>query len=189
MSDQKSFWDQLNEQIESLSETLGLPADFLHDLVLEVDDDWSFIVKLHAVLEAAVNELMVTKLDKSVAEMLTERLSLSFRMDILRVSGVISKDDAQRMQTLGKLRNRLVHNVNQTNFELIALVDTEGKRKDFGDSYIHPHWRPLLDKHKGHPEWMARYLLWFSVLQVVSITKGEKQKAQIMTALDKVTST
>jgi len=189
MSNRQSdaFWDRLDEHIESLSETLGLHPRFLHDLAEEADD-WSFIVKLHAVIEAAVNELMATKLDKPVADVI-ERLNVSFRIDILQASGAISRDDAQRMQTLGKLRNKLAHRVEHTNFELIALVDTDGKRKDFVESYIHPEWRFLLQQTEtDHPQFRARYGLWLSVLQVVAITKDEKQKARALAALHKLTS-
>jgi hypothetical protein len=47
-----------HEDINKLEKDLGLPRFFLVEILKE-KDDWSFIVKLHALLESACNYLLV----------------------------------------------------------------------------------------------------------------------------------
>ena len=81
MSDQRSersFFERLGHHIVSLSQSIGLAPEFLYDLVDE-EDDWSFVVKLHALLELTVNELILVKLaEPGLAKMLTDRLNVAF---------------------------------------------------------------------------------------------------------------
>ena len=56
----RAWIDQFNERVGSLSQSMGFESEFLHALN-DDENDWSFIVKLHAVLEAAVNELLRAK--------------------------------------------------------------------------------------------------------------------------------
>lgn len=48
------------EAVEELVKELGLPEGFYAELLGE--DDWSFIIKLHALMEAAVTGLIVAAL-------------------------------------------------------------------------------------------------------------------------------
>lgn len=78
--------------------------------------------------------------------MLTDRLNVAFRINMLEELGVLTKDDAKRMRALRKLRNTLVHDVRQTRFKLIALVDTEGKRKEFAENYVDAAFAKACDR-------------------------------------------
>jgi len=184
MSDEESdrpFSDKLHHHIKSLSESMGLGSDFLHDLD-EEDDDWSFVVKLHAVLEAAVNELLKAKLaEPGLASMLIGRLQLQSRIDILETIGVIDKDASKRMGALAKLRNKLVHDVHQTKFKFLSLVDTVGKRKDFAETYIAADLRKLVTD--DHPDWRARSAMWLSVIYIIALTVTEMRSKRAMDGL------
>lgn len=54
---------------------IGLPAGFLVNLLIK-EDDWSFIIKLHALVEAAVSHLLATICGEELLTVFT-RLQLS----------------------------------------------------------------------------------------------------------------
>jgi DNA-binding MltR family transcriptional regulator len=169
IQDSDRVWiDRFNERVGLLSQSMGFESEFLHALN-DDENDWSFIVKLHAVLEAAVNELLRAKLaEPALATMLIDRLNLSLRIDTLEELGIIDSDGSKRMRVLGKLRNKLVHDVRQIDFKLITLVDTVGKKKDFAENYIAPDLRSLMLANDDHPDWRARHAIWLSVIYVVA---------------------
>lgn len=59
-----------------LKRTLGFPRSPLHSL--ESDDDWTFVIKMHAIVEAALNHLLIVCLND--ANLAT--LSQNFRRTI-----------------------------------------------------------------------------------------------------------
>lgn len=90
------------------------------------DDDWSLIIKLHALLEAAMSQLLVSKIDRSIKAVI-ERLPLSDnsigkgRMAL--EMGLISESQYRFLRKFSELRNSLVHKVENVDFDLKAYVD------------------------------------------------------------------
>jgi hypothetical protein len=46
--------------VKEIENGLGLPDNFLLSIYVD-DDDWSFVIKLHSMVEAAVTHLLVTR--------------------------------------------------------------------------------------------------------------------------------
>ncbi|CAI8768776.1 hypothetical protein [Pseudomonas serboccidentalis] len=90
------------------------------------DDDWSLIIKLHALLESAISQLLVSKIDTSIQAVI-ERLPLSDnsigkgRMAL--EMGLISESQYRFLRKFSELRNNLVHKVDNVGFNLKSYVD------------------------------------------------------------------
>lgn len=50
------------EALNGLEELLGLKKGFIWNLLGE--DDWSFVIKLHAVIESCINQVIVGRFPK-----------------------------------------------------------------------------------------------------------------------------
>ncbi|MEZ5541063.1 MAG: hypothetical protein R3F42_03370 [Pseudomonadota bacterium] len=69
--------DELLAAVAELEEGLGLAKGFFVRLVTE--DDWSFVIKLHALYEAAISKLITEKFGESRLESFVSRLELGDR--------------------------------------------------------------------------------------------------------------
>ncbi|MBO7928089.1 hypothetical protein J5X91_17790 [Pseudoalteromonas sp. K222D] len=58
--------DDMSKEVSELERLLGLPDDFYQGLLKE--DDWSFIIKLSAVFEAAGTQALAAKLQHKEIE-------------------------------------------------------------------------------------------------------------------------
>jgi len=109
MSDEKqsaerSSFEAFHHYAKLLSAAMGLESDFLNDLRDE-DDDWSLVIKLHAVVEAAVNELLKAKLaEPGLASMLSDRFPLHTRIDVLATIEPTNSDARKATEPLSPRR-------------------------------------------------------------------------------------
>lgn len=105
--------------LERLESHLGLPSGFIEGLMKE--DDWSFVIKGHALLEAAVSRLLVERSDARL-EPVFARLQLgggrTGKLSFVNALELLPPADVQLLQWLGELRNRLVHDPKQFGFRL-----------------------------------------------------------------------
>jgi hypothetical protein len=130
------------ESAESLIASAGVPPDFLKNLLKE--SDWSFVIKLHALFEALVAGVVVKKLGKEALADVVAHLEFSDskagKVAFARALKLIGKNDATFLRALSELRNRLVHDVRNVNFNLaeyIASLDKQQKesfRRSFGQA-------------------------------------------------------
>lgn len=125
------FLESIKESTDELEHTIGLPSGFL-DRLLE-EDDWSFIVKAHAMIESSASKALTeitgikeasdffSKLEMSNST--TGKLALISALDIL-------PDFSRRfIKTLSQLRNILVHDVSNTNFNFERYIQCLDKQK------------------------------------------------------------
>jgi hypothetical protein len=56
-------WDDLGDSIGRLESDCGLPEGFCVNLLQE--DDWSFVIKMHSLLETAVSQLLTNALGRN----------------------------------------------------------------------------------------------------------------------------
>jgi hypothetical protein len=122
--------DDLLGIASSLEKDLGLPDGFLQSL--RKSDDWSFIIKVHALMEASVSHLLVHHFGDERLSRVFEFMELSDkrRGKIAIVSALELLPDLVRrfLAKLSELRNSVVHNVNQVGFKLPDYV--RGLNKD-----------------------------------------------------------
>ncbi len=101
---------QRQQLLQSLEMRLGLPTGYIERLYQE-PDDWSFIIKLAVLTEAAVTRAIVLHLksdqlyDHVAGISNYQRLELALKLEILE------KGDVEILSVLAAVRNSFAHNV------------------------------------------------------------------------------
>jgi hypothetical protein len=110
---------------------LALPSGFYQKILVE--DDWSFVVKLSALFEAASTHILIKRLDTpeladSFAE-LDYANSKFGRVTLLRKLGAITNEQSKFLLDLATLRNKLVHNIASVGFSFEKYIDSLDKQQ------------------------------------------------------------
>ena len=106
-----------------LERRLDLPDGFSKRLLVE--DDWSFIIKIHALLEAAVAHAIAESLRRAELDDLIASMSLNGRISKMAVlESLEAVDPALKrfVNELSALRNQLVHKIAHASFDLPGYV-------------------------------------------------------------------
>lgn len=176
----------MDSSIVELSRKLGLPERFFADL--DKEDDWSFIVKLHSFVEAAVTQILVYHFQEPKLIETFSRLELSNaitgKVAFCRKAGLIGKEYARFIVSLSELRNQFVHNVSfcvKKISELTENFDKSQWRKfvlDFspsnaillrlGSNPAFAHGKPDLDKLMERAKSNPRLHIWFGAYSLLS---------------------
>lgn len=127
MEQDKTLFPRLNE----LESKIGVEPGFLDRL--RDEDDWSFIIKLHAVFEAVVTHLLTYHFqEKSLADLFA-RLELSNKttgkIAFMKAIGWMGKDNRRYISSLSELRNSLVHDVRNCTFDLKEMVSKYSEKE------------------------------------------------------------
>lgn len=171
-------------EVEVQAARLGLPADFYRRLILE--DDWSFAIKLNALVEAACSDALAARLHAPELSTCLASLDLGHskhgKVALLRALGVLEKEQASVLQTLYEIRNTLAHNICQVNFTFESYLDgLEQKKKT---NFVQRAGYGLQPKIKG----VARdsfvlenpkLALWFTVMEILACLHLEHDAAEV----------
>lgn len=105
--------------IVALENDIGVRRGFFRALLSE-GDDWSFVIKTHALIEAAVSHLLgeVTGHPELVHTFSQIELSgvRTGKLAFAEVLGCLDASERQTIRKLSELRNRLVHDVSNVDF-------------------------------------------------------------------------
>jgi hypothetical protein len=117
--------------IVEFEKLLALPNGFYEKLLEE--DDWSFVVKLSALFEAASSHILVKRLDTpeladSFAE-LDYAHSKFGKVTLLKKLGAINDEQSKVLLALATLRNKLVHNIASVGFSFEKYIATLDKQQ------------------------------------------------------------
>lgn len=134
----------IHKAVSNIEARAGVRAGFFDDLKSE--DDWSLIIKAHALIEAACAELLVEYVGSRELLDPFSRLELSNKRSgkiaFLKSLNLLDEDERRFVSALSELRNSLVHNVSNTTFDLslyVASLDTKQRRsfaKSFGYAFL-----------------------------------------------------
>ena len=126
--------NQIEEQLSCIRDfeaRLGVPSGFFERLLHE--DDWSFLIKLHALVEAAATTVLTEALNRPELRDLLARAPLSDseygKLSMMKVLNIVSSPYRGFMRKLSELRNLAVHNVQNTSLRLLTLVEEAPKSK------------------------------------------------------------
>lgn len=183
MSERHIFRD-----VASLERRLGLPERFYERLLRE--DDWSFVIKLNALFEAACAHALTARL--RAPELIDQfaRLELADRdrgkIKFLSTLGCINDEQVKFLRELAGLRNTLAHNVSQVNFTFDAYVaglDSNQKKK-LAAVFGHGCKDPILVAGKKIP--LAKFtaenmklVIWLTAAEVLACLYLEYEIAEI----------
>jgi hypothetical protein len=135
-------FDSLEDSLGRLEEDCGLPHGFA--LALLEEDDWSFIIKLHALMESAVSQLLANALARPELADVFAALEMSNtktgKIAFVRALDLLPKQHTDFIRALSELRNQLVHRVKNITFDLSQHFTAERDKRSSGDA------RKLADK-------------------------------------------
>ena len=175
----ESDWDAALLQVEK---HYDLGSGFMHDLLHE--EDWSFVIKAHALVEAAASQLLTHHIgDRRVAG-IVEKLELSNtrtgRLAFLGALDLLDKPHHRFVRSLSELRNKLVHNVHSVRFcfsDHLAAMD-QNQASAFWD------WCTFFmvseDRQSIRNPANAKGLIWFGTLSVVVACLNRTNEAKYM---------
>jgi len=122
--------------IVEIENQLGLPTGFLRSLY-DHEDDWSFVIKSHAFLEAALTHLLADHLGKEdllpVFAYLETSNVRTGKLAFVKAFDLLDKGARRFIHTLSELRNDLVHEVSNVGFNFADYVSnlSDKERKEF----------------------------------------------------------
>ena len=110
--------DNISESVNQFEKDLNLPNKFYESLLNE--NDWSFVIKLSAFLEAVCTDILLTKfkdnnLENSLA-ILDYANPRCGKINFLEKMKVIEKEQASVLFELATIRNNIVHKIKNVNF-------------------------------------------------------------------------
>ena len=115
----------LNDIIADLEQDLAIPAGFFASLRQE-PSDWAFIIKLHALFEAAVTHLLVHYFGKEQLEPIFTNLQMSDvrigKVAFLNKLELLEKEEIAFIRTLSEIRNQYTHMIRNVNLPLSDIV-------------------------------------------------------------------
>tara|TARA_R110000772_G_scaffold107988_6_gene210730 strand:- start:14904 stop:15503 length:600 start_codon:yes stop_codon:yes gene_type:complete len=119
--------------VSDFEKRLGLPTGFYHHLLNE--GDWSFIIQLSALFEAACTHALTLKLDAPQLEgcfsHLDQANSKFGKIKLLKELGVIYPDQATFLTKLASLRNDMAHDISNVSMSLKAFTTSmDSQQKD-----------------------------------------------------------
>ena len=120
MSEELQDWVHPFSQTTDWLETrFGLPHGFIIGLTRE--DDWSFIIKAHALVEAAITNQLSASIDSRLTPVFGQ-LELSDarkgKIAFTKALGLVDNSERKFIGFLSKLRNELVHNIRKVTFSI-----------------------------------------------------------------------
>ncbi|HDM8140848.1 TPA: hypothetical protein P0E12_005142 [Vibrio harveyi] len=117
------------EDIEEFEKRLELPVGFYKALYAE--DDWSFVIKLSALFEAASSHILTVRL--GAPEIHNELSFLDYandkfgKLQLLRVLGCLSDEQFKFLKALAVLRNSLAHRIQNVDFDFHSHLASKNK--------------------------------------------------------------
>lgn len=129
----------VDKGIIELESTIGTKSGFFSELLNE--DDWSFVIKLHAFFESICTHLLMFHFKEPALSDLFSRLELSNKstgkIAFLSKLEMLGKDDRRLLNSLSELRNKLVHDVRNSEFTLEEFVHslTDKELEQFAISF------------------------------------------------------
>ena len=186
----------VEELVSLLEMDLGIEPGFLTRLADE--NDWSFVIKSHAFLEAALSHLIANALEApalgSILAHVDTSNTRSGKLAFLRELDLL--DDASRrfIKSFSELRNSLVHDVSQVSFsfsEYLAGLDKQQK-DNFAKSFSLFATGPTFERN-GKEVSTRQFVLqspkqsvWFSLMSlcaVIYISRDNVRLRKILNAL------
>lgn len=143
---------------------------------IEEESDWGFTIKAHALVEAALNHLILIRFDEPKLHAIISKLGTSAedlsKVAILKSLDLVSKEHRQFIRAFSRLRNAFAHDIKKIDSTLADYCDEDAKRARelreaiaplMGDPKIGDSIMPKVDFIKQH----LRLAVWVSALATV----------------------
>jgi hypothetical protein len=174
-NDPKETLPTMFEHVAQFEKEYHLADGFLKSLLRE--SDWSFVIKIHALLEASVSKLLAEVLDPKLLPVF-KRIELSNKqIGKLRFAdalGVLGKDERRFIYRISELRNDLVHDISQVEFSFKSYIEQLDPKQlevftdaltSFSVAEAKEEWTSNATNFPKETIWLAtiRILIWSSL--------------------------
>ena len=119
--------DDLAAAIGKFAQQLRMPE--LSLLAIPDDTDWTFLLKTHAVLEAASCEAIRRRVRQPAVHSVLLSLPFAQRVSILRDLGFVSEEQIRFIKRLSKLRHTAVHSIDNFDFTFANHLSSLSKQE------------------------------------------------------------
>lgn len=122
-----------NKTAQAVGETLkslGVARSFFDELLTK-GDDWSFVIKIHALLEAALTHLLASELERPELTDILSKIETSDKragkVAFVKALKLLDEDHRRFINALSELRNVLVHDIRNTSFSFAGPLFALGQ--------------------------------------------------------------
>lgn len=170
-------------ELRAYESELGLPDGFLDRLVSE-EDDWSFVIKAHALVEATITHLLTAAVDarlRGVFERLELSNSQTGKAVFAEKLGLIGEAERKFIRWFSELRNSLVHDVRNVTFTFETYLERldKNQRSVFSDAVSgFLDAGPLRDQYKDLTVKHPQVAVWTATIQVLTKALSEARQAK-----------
>lgn len=142
-------------------------------MAIQEEADWSFSIKIHAILEATLNYALVHQLHNLDLGDLISKLPTSDmksgKLAFVRSYGILPDNDCQFIRSISEIRNRMAHNskhLGSTISDYVGSLESEkaktnffkyiaGVRFDDSDPDPDPQWQETAKNDPKRAIWRA----------------------------------
>jgi len=107
-----------------LEDALTLKKGFFFQL-LHSEDDWSFLIKLHALLESALSHVLTEHFGDPRLSDSFAGLQMWQKIEFARSVDIIDGEDRLTLKAIGELRNSVVHKVANVDFRFAEMTEAK----------------------------------------------------------------
>ena len=126
--------DDAFNSAEQVTKELGLPAGFIINLPKE--DDWSFIIKVSALLEGAVRHVLESSFGEYDITKFISTLSHRRRIDLAEQAKIITNQFTVGLKYISKLRNLVVHDISRVSFSFESHLSSSSNLNEFKNAIL-----------------------------------------------------
>jgi len=148
-------------ELHKLERKIGIKDGFFDRLI--EDDDWSFIIKLNAVIETSLSMVLTEMFTKSIKRYSpTIQKNVDFtdvfykmqtgnekqgKLNFVKACGILDDKSINKVIYLASIRNRLAHDIKNVNFNLLEYYNSlsNDQKKQFIE---HVDITGILTKHQ-----------------------------------------
>lgn len=165
-----------------LEDSAGISQKLLDSL--DDDDDWTFVIKMHGILEVGLNHLILSRLTEPRAAKIVSHLETNNdrrgKLAFLKAYGLLPEKALLLVKLLSDVRNVVVHDIKNFNFDLEKYLHALNKTEQ-------NHWIDSLSWWVDPPlisEWARKNLLllpreWINVACITILAKSFQESTYV----------
>ena len=178
----------LNEAVAQMPKEMKLPDRFLVNLL--EDEDWSFVIKAHAFLEALLTHALTESLGRPDLGQVIGQLDISDtrkgKARFAQALNLLGGDGLIFIRKFSELRNDLVHKVENITFSFTKYIDSldRNQRKSFIKSFAYFASEEDLEFQYDLVRDLVlkdtKQSIWYSLLHFAGVLWWKKENAKLV---------
>ncbi|MEH0862194.1 hypothetical protein [Halobacteriovorax sp. DPLXC-1] len=189
MKRQDSISHNWQSYLKETLDSVDMPHNIFWDLVSEITDDWSFIIKLGSVIEVILQKYLSKSLPEGMEKTIDD-FGFAKKLEVAKDLKMISNDQYHLFRWIKNQRNSAAHNFSYSFENYLAQESNKGYknnqetfyklfRNTFSKEWLKNIGVPFVDEKKFLLE-NPRITVFFSVLQPIALIHVEFEHKKIV---------